>query len=318
LFAFDILLICRYLELENSRLRQFYSKKIEGLQKKYQSQLHALKRGSAPSAGIPSLSDVSLGIQNPQLVSQLSEENQLLNEKITVLEDELLQTAEELGRLKALSAVSPPSDSLLQPTPAPAPPMNEEFMSRIHQLEAEIQKLQSSQTKQSFEPSSTSSVPSPTEMSLLREIDHLRSELREALRQQEKYHQQLGEVEKDYQRNLLNKEELEGEVLYLKDQLRKPQSPKMQQFMLMEQKLSELEGRLSRRESELLKLLEQSKLSANMERMRLQSIHEQVRCRCFAILFPPFLTLPRSSWSLVRSCERRTSSCCSSKENWNN
>lgn len=43
----------------------------------------------------------------------------------------------------------------------------------------------------------------------------------------------------------------------------------------MENKISDIEGRLKRREEELIHALEESKIIANMERMRLQSIHEQ-------------------------------------------
>lgn len=232
------------------------------MQRKYQTQLQAIKRGGSQSVGPsfplvdPSSASASSPVEhattNSQVASQLLEENQLLNDKILMLETELLETAEELGRLKALlstlSPVSHPSD--LPSPPAPLP-ISEDFMKRIHQLEAEIEKLQQQQAAQTLPP-----VPVPatlySEENLLREIDHLRSDLKETLRQQERYTERMREMEKDRERILLNKEELETEILSLKDELRRPQTPKMRQFLLMEQRLSELEGRLSRRESELL------------------------------------------------------------------
>jgi hypothetical protein len=298
------------------------------LQRKYQTQLQAIKRGGSQSVGPsfplvdPSSASASSPVEhattNSQVASQLLEENQLLNDKILMLETELLETAEELGRLKALlstlSPVSHPSD--LPSPPAPLP-ISEDFMKRIHQLETEIEKLQQQQAAQTLPP-----VPVPvtlySEENLLREIDHLRSDLKETLSQQERYSERMREMEKDREGILLNKEELEAEILSLKDELRRPQTPKMRQFLLMEQRLSELEGRLSRRESELLKLLEQSKISANMERMRLQSIHEQVTTRLLLFLLFTRPSFFPSSSQMIRSSERRTNSCCNSKEIWSN
>ena len=44
----------------------------------------------------------------------------------------------------------------------------------------------------------------------------------------------------------------------------------------MEHQLSSLEARLARREQELSRVIDESKASSHLERLRLQSIHEQV------------------------------------------
>jgi hypothetical protein len=44
----------------------------------------------------------------------------------------------------------------------------------------------------------------------------------------------------------------------------------------MEQQLGMLEARLVRREQELTRVLDESKASGHLERLRLQNIHEQV------------------------------------------
>ena len=52
----------------------------------------------------------------------------------------------------------------------------------------------------------------------------------------------------------------------------------------MEQQLGMLEARLVRREQELTRVLDESKASGHLERLRLQNIHEQVRSRMVYIL----------------------------------
>lgn len=280
----------RFLEVENARLRQFYTKKVEGLQKKYQAQLHAIKRGAGLPTNIKAYdAPETMEDANSGLVVQLTEENQQLNEKITILEEELLQTAEELGRLKAISSLDPPSSLPPQASQAPhsqsppqSSPLNEELFKRIHQLENEIQNIRSNPPSSSSPPVQEVIPPSQLreykvrEENYIREISQLRQDLAESIRLQEKSSHQLLENKHEIQRDEAIIHELEAEVLDLKEKLRKPQTPKMQHFMLMEHKLTELEERFNRRETELLKLLEQSKVSANMERMRLQSLHEQV------------------------------------------
>ncbi len=45
----------------------------------------------------------------------------------------------------------------------------------------------------------------------------------------------------------------------------------------MENHLKSLEARLARREHELTRIIDESKASSHLERLRLQSIHDQVR-----------------------------------------
>jgi hypothetical protein len=53
-----------------------------------------------------------------------------------------------------------------------------------------------------------------------------------------------------------------------------PPTPSLQ---AMEHQLGSLETRLARREQELARVVDESKASGHLERLRLQSIHEQVR-----------------------------------------
>lgn len=257
------------MELESERLRQFYTKKIENLQKKYQSQLHALKRGTP--AVVDSRNDQESD-EISQLLSQLTTENAHLSEKINVLEEELLQTAEELGRVKAISATSlSTSTSPAVNTETPST----ELMNRVHQLENEILKLQQT-------PSPSPPDPQPTAPSVQYEnmIKELRLNLSDALQMHDKYLFQINELTQNCSKLQNEKSELQAELILCQTKSMSqtlPHSPKMTQFLIMEQKLNDVEGRLQRRETELLKLLEENKMTGNMERMRLQSLHEQVK-----------------------------------------
>jgi DNA repair exonuclease SbcCD ATPase subunit len=315
--------------LESERLRQFYTKKIENLQKKYQSQLHALKRGAGGGAGggIPtpaaataagggggdvSSSGVAHGNEQendeniaPQqqqqqqqqqsllpLVTQLTTENTQLLEKINVLEEELLQTAEELGRLKAISGTSLATPaSVVNATGAAAAAAaaaaanhSTELLKRIHHLEKELTKLQQIPSPPPAPPAvgadapgaAATDAPGATEQM----IKELHQKLNDALYQIQELKQTCSQVTNE-------KFELQAEIILLKQQQQQQhgqglqgqgqESPKMTQFLIMEQKLNDVEGRLQRREKELLKLLEENKMNGNLERMRLQSLHEQVR-----------------------------------------
>ena len=259
-------MMIRYLELESERLRQFYTKKIENLQKKYQSQLHAFKRGG--TSAVQESDEIS------RLLSQLTTENTHLSEKINVLEEELLQTAEELGRVKAIHSTTTLSTSTSTTPVEKTETPSTELMNRVHQLENEILKLQ-----QTPSPSSPPETQCSTSSVLHSEnlIKELRLNLKDTLEMQNKYLFQINELTQ-------NCSELQSELIFYQTKsmsqqqqtLSQTSSPKMTQFLIMEQKLNEVEGRLQRRETELLKLLEENKMTGNMERMRLQSLHEQV------------------------------------------
>ena len=257
------MILFRYLEYENSRLREFYTKKIEKLQKKYQNQVHVLKRGqpllnnnnnnsnSNNNNGSNNININSEGKQedkpldpnqlslhhsdfNPS-TTQLINENLQLNEKIKLLEDELLQTAEELGRIKAVTF------NVMSSTPSipmiPNDSNNQEkidLMNRINQLELEIKRIQDdkrndqSNNKQNIDLSAWKE----HENKLYEEMSVLKFDLAESTRLQDKYYEKIKEYDKDNRRKENEINELQSEILQLKDELRKPQTPKMQQFLV--------------------------------------------------------------------------------------
>lgn len=133
------------LEDEMEKLRHFYTRKIDELQKKHDTQMRALKRGDYPESESSPKSNqvyrqhVSIGKQHdgvppppppPVLDKQVIEEYQkqississMYSERIALLERELMNTAEELGRMKAAAA-----SRAAQPT-IPSTPTGEYFM----------------------------------------------------------------------------------------------------------------------------------------------------------------------------------------------
>mmetsp|Transcript_21534 Transcript_21534/g.31284 ORF Transcript_21534/g.31284 Transcript_21534/m.31284 type:complete len:1684 (+) Transcript_21534:93-5144(+) len=271
----------QFLEAENARLRAFYTKKIEGLQKKYQAQVQAIKRGGAP--------EIHTGEKDKN-----NDRQELLN-RIRFLEDELLQTSEELGKLKAISLMSSCQETKGQDTPPSQPRetssrapsqalsgQNDEekthLQNRINALEADIASL-----RVTVEPTAS---PSTSHISSLESDLRVQKEHVEKLKNQlSEYERMLREANEDFHRRIQSNHsemkrkddvisELQAEVLNLKDTLRVPQTPTMQQYVVMESKLSAIEDRLKNRERELLGALEQAKVAANMDRLRLQAIHE--------------------------------------------
>ena len=92
--------------MELGRLRSFYTKKVEAMQRKHQGQIAALRRGMP--------SDSSIAVNSLSGLKQVHEtERQELLSRISLLETEVLNSAEELGRMRALNvaACTPAADS---------------------------------------------------------------------------------------------------------------------------------------------------------------------------------------------------------------
>ncbi|CAE7625559.1 Cep162, partial [Symbiodinium microadriaticum] len=109
----------RYLEVENSRVRSFYAKKVESLQNKYLAQLAAIRRGTG--------ADAKEEREKAKDVVLSATERSSLMQRVALLEDELLRTAEELGQVKAASAaglphMTPPSHPAVA-SDVPPPPV---------------------------------------------------------------------------------------------------------------------------------------------------------------------------------------------------
>lgn len=119
-------LFCTYSELEEEmeRVRSFYTKKVEDVQRKSESQIRALKRGgpqaqseeASPTRahvtsreGFPTGNNLQSQVAPPPLEShqqahvaqQVQQVTVMYAERLALLEKELMSTAEELGRVKA-------------------------------------------------------------------------------------------------------------------------------------------------------------------------------------------------------------------------
>jgi hypothetical protein len=87
-------------------MRNFYTKKVEAMQRKHQGQIAALRRGMP--------ADSSIDVNSLSGLKQVHEtEREELLSRISLLETEVLNSAEELGRVRALNmaAYTPAADS---------------------------------------------------------------------------------------------------------------------------------------------------------------------------------------------------------------
>jgi small-conductance mechanosensitive channel len=118
-------LVCRELEEEVERVRAFYTKKVEEVQRKGEAQLRALKRGTEAATAAPGTAEAPVrnlfGAQDAegatqqaltqaqmqvvQLQQQLQQTTGAYSEHLALLERELMSTAEELGRVKAAAGM---------------------------------------------------------------------------------------------------------------------------------------------------------------------------------------------------------------------
>jgi hypothetical protein len=117
--------VCRELEEEVERVRAFYTKKVEEVQRKGEAQLRALKRGTEAATTAPGTCEAPVrnlfGAQDAegatqqaltqaqmqvlQLQQQLQQTTGAYSERLALLERELMSTAEELGRVKAAAGM---------------------------------------------------------------------------------------------------------------------------------------------------------------------------------------------------------------------
>jgi hypothetical protein len=97
----------RELEVELGKVRAFYAKKLESVQRKHQGQMAALRRGGAGGAAF-SLPEEGVVFPGPGAAasgssSMFQAEKRELLSRISLLEGEVLRSAEELGRMRAIS-----------------------------------------------------------------------------------------------------------------------------------------------------------------------------------------------------------------------
>lgn len=101
--------------MELSKVRSFYAKKVETLQRKHQGQVSALRRGllqggegygqGQPGHQVHAAAPASATAASTS-TSTLAAEKQELQGRVALLEAELLRSAEEIGRIRALNATA--------------------------------------------------------------------------------------------------------------------------------------------------------------------------------------------------------------------
>lgn len=262
----------RELEDDIEKIRRFYAKKVEDLQKKHENQIIAMKKnGSSAVSDIPPPPpDVLPPPNQPEVESKVINTSEDLSieyrEKIAQLEARLheaeaaLQQQQHLAR--AESKLFSRSDAATS-----------ENKIDIEKLQTELKKTIEFQYQSQLEYHRESS--SLKEERLVHERELLLADFK---RRQEEWL-----LEKDKLWNLLKEEEskslhLHADIKLLKGQLEtQSRTPVTAQFMLMESHITQLEQRIINRERESKVAIEESRMSARLELSRLQAIHEQVR-----------------------------------------
>eukprot|EP01039_Chlorochromonas_danica_P004266 gene4266-4686_t len=286
------------LETELQRMRVFYTRKIEDLQRRYEQQIRALKRG-----------DDSFIPPPPPPEQDHAEALKVYAERVERLQQELMATARELGQLKAKQQEQERRDRLPPPppapsdTPAPAPqpqPPQEEALSakqligvapplskadvdaliqeRVREALLDFQasllaKLPPASTTASTLPSAPAPVPAPsTPPQSLLDVEYV-TQLWQA--EQDRY---ICELREERARNDALRRELaqqNEELAKLRAVPDQPKSPKLLHFQLLEQQLHDVENNLRRREHELALAVEECRAAAKLDRQRLLAAHEQ-------------------------------------------
>lgn len=177
--------------------------------------------------------------------------------RLYLVQSELLQTSEELKKARLSVSIPPPS---LPPNPPYGTSSGIGDFERLKEAEIELVKLQ-----------------------VMREGEKKLEVERQGWIDQRQKHKDLWDGEKQGMLRRLQDEEnrasmLTSEVMQLQMQLNGPKTPQMTQFLAMESYLKQLEGRYDRRERELNNTVEDVKTNAKMERARMQAIHAQ-ECR---------------------------------------
>ena len=106
----------RELEVELARVRNFYTKKLEALQRKHQGQVSALRRGGGGGGG----GSLGGGEGGEETNPHHEREKQELRGRISLLEAEVMRSAEELGRMRASALSAANTAASFNTVPAPA------------------------------------------------------------------------------------------------------------------------------------------------------------------------------------------------------
>eukprot|EP01038_Epipyxis_sp_PR26KG_P007352 gene7352-10023_t len=284
-------------EEEMNRMRSFYLKKIDDNNKKYEHQIRSLKRNSnnqlpppPPPTSIPSSSSA-------KNESQQNEEMKLLYEnKINSIQQKLDQTTNQLQELLFLNNNSNHNNNINDNNfnnNNISPSSIQQFINdQIEQRLQGINNNNNNNNKESF------SVPllSPSDLlssqlkkqqeiismnDLIEQHDRHTTDItihyQELLNEQSISHQkEMKEIILQLRQEEFKSSQLFSELNILKDRMqRMPLTPDMKQFKNLENHINQLEMKLSRREQDLVRAMEEGKSMARVERSRLEFIHEQ-------------------------------------------
>lgn len=272
------------LEKEIERLRVFYTKKVEETQRKADAQLRSLKRGDKGDV-LDSVSEL------PEAIVQQYET------RISLLEKELLATAEELGLAKATATASATEIKLLQqaaiplpaspsaafttdannmlplppppPLPSPAVVLNAsgpvDFSAVLESQR--LAKDDSDNQLQTIINLNTKVAEIMTELNAARlDLAEQKSRVAMLLSEKDSSQAQLDSI----------RSELHAKQLEIANHLRDASSNSQSlQLASVERQVKVLEDKIFRREEELQAMIEETRAAAKIERSRLKSIHEQ-------------------------------------------
>ena len=233
-------------------MRSFYARKVESLQNKYLAQVAAIRRGNGAEEGEER--DAQRPLAATERASFLS--------RIALLENELLRTAEEVGKAKAVSVAAAPSavppaaagggtDVVIEDTNAKERQQLTLEVNSLHQQVKELSGLlQAAHNREELPSTVTSNVhrvdgssSTGDSTALLREkeelednVAQLRQRLLETEREQTRLNAVARETQLRHEFDLSKKDNeirsLQAELRHVGEQLKKPESPEMRNFMV--------------------------------------------------------------------------------------
>ena len=241
------------LEKEVERVRTFYTKKLDEAQRRADTQMRSLKRGDLQ--------------EEEEVVSVPAAAVAQYELRISMLEKELMQTSEELGRARSAAVNLPPPPvptaasvtvTVAAPLPVPASvdmPPQMPMSTPLSSSNADTERLALLSDK-------VSDLSSQLALARYDAVEKSKS-LDEKNAENSDLRSQVDNVKAELQLKVVEMAGARG------------QSPEMTHFLSLEGQLHRLEEKISRREGELQALLEETKAAARIERSRLQSIHAQ-------------------------------------------
>ncbi len=291
-------------ELRNEieRVRSFYTRKIEDMQRRFQTSMWSMKRGihtnsnennneheenSDVDRAPPPQPPIPPGDFPPQQISSIV---QVYKDRLSTLERELMSTAEELGKVKSASVAAEKSHS----------EERRNLLEKIKGLEQVNAQLSS------FVPGhqhvSKDDINRIMEDRIRLIIDEFDSRhIREVNQLRESYENRLSEVRREHELNprtidesayreerdrlmveISNERGRSASLFQEVESLRRnaqPQNlhPSLMQFQILEKQLLDVEKRLARRDQDLSAAVEDVKASHRLERSRMEVMHAQVR-----------------------------------------